>query len=81
MTPEQEKILQEAHDSIKSIEQLLKGYGKEKGLLGEFETHKKSDVEFRKEFYKFRTWVYVLVAFASGGGGAIGAGLSRFFNG
>ena len=81
MTPEQEKMLKEAHASIQSIEQLLKGYGKEKGLLGDYEDHKKSDAEFRKEFYKFRTWVYVLVAFASGGGGAVGAGLSRFFSG
>jgi len=79
MTPEQEAMLKDAHDSIKSIEQLLKGYNKKQGLLGDFEEHKKGDIAFRKEFYKFRTWVYMLVAFAAGGGGAIGAGLSRWF--
>lgn len=81
MTPEQEALLKATHDSTKSIEQLLKGYNGGKGLLGEFEEHKQDDQKFRSEFYTFRTRVYVMIAFAAGGGGAIGAGLSRWFAG
>ena len=81
MTPEQEAMLKESHESIKSIEQLLKGYNKTPGLLGDFEAHKKNDAIFRKEFYRFRTWAIMMFAFAAGGGGAIGAGLSRWFGG
>lgn len=43
--------------------------------------HIEDDIRFRREFYKFRLWVYVAIAFAAGGGGAVGAGLSRFFMG
>ncbi len=89
MTPEQEAMLRETHEAVQAIAQVLKGYNGKKGLLEDFATcrrvssenfeeHKQKDVEFRKEFYRFQTWVYVLVAFAAGGGGAVGAGITRW---
>ncbi len=79
MTPEQEAILKKTHEAVQSIQQLLKGYNGDRGLCEQFEDHKKDDQTFREEFYRFKTWVYVLVAFAAGGGGAVGAGISRWF--
>mgnify|MGYP001594002486 CR=1 FL=1 len=81
MTPEQEKILKEMHETVQSIQQLLKGYNGTEGLCANYEAHKKDDIIFRKEFYRFRTWVYILVAFAAGSGGVVGAGLGRWFSG
>lgn len=81
MTPEQEVMLKETHEAALAAAQVLRGYNGKSGLIEDFEAHKKADAEFRREFYKFKTWVYVMVAFAAGGGGAIGAGLSRFFSG
>ncbi len=81
MTPEQELILRQTCEAVRSIQQLLKGYDGTKGMLADFEEHKKQDAAFRKEFYRFRTWSFVMAAFAAGGGGAVGAGLSRWFGG
>lgn len=81
MTPEQEAMLKSSHDSIKSIEQLLKGYNGTKGMCADYADHKKDDMKFRREFYRFRSWVYIMIAFAAGGGGAVGAGLSKWFGG
>ncbi len=78
MTPEQEAMLVETCRGVAAIAQELKGYNGKRGLLEDYEAHKKEDVAFRREFYRFRTWVYILVAFAAGGGGAVGAGLTRW---
>lgn len=62
MTPEQEAMLKATNDSVRSIEQLLKGYNGTEGMCAEFERVKKS-------FYAFRLAVIVSGALLFGGSG------------
>ena len=66
MTPDQEKLLKDTHETVLGIHQLLTGFNGSDGLCKEFENHKAEDKTFRKEFYAFRTRIYVLIALAAG---------------
>ncbi len=69
MTLEQEALLKETHETVRSIQQELKGYNGRKGLCAEFEDHKKEDKDFRNIFYNFRLAVIVAGALFFGGSG------------
>ncbi len=77
MTPEQSRLLQECHEAIMGIVQLLKGYNGTEGFCAEFARHKEEDKAFRKEFYNFRTRIYILIAVAASGGGVVGSWVGR----
>lgn len=56
------------HDMIIEIHTCLLGSDGQGGLCREFEEHKKADIDFKRGYYKFRLWIYILAAFLTGTG-------------
>lgn len=74
MTPEQEKMLIETRDAVKSVLQVLKGFNGDKGLCRRHD-------ELAKDYYEFKRKVIMILAFSAGGGGLLGAGILRLIGG
>ncbi len=69
MTPEQEQMLKEVHAGMKAFRQWLSGFNHTPGFADEWESYKKQDRAFRKEFYQFRLTVIVALVLLVGGSG------------
>ena len=62
LTPEQEKMLKETYEAVRSVQQLLKGYNGTEGLVTEFK-------KLKLAFYTFRLGVIVSFTLLIGGSG------------
>ena len=55
------------HEMITEMYTILCGNG-HTGLCKQFEEHKESDRQFRREYYAFKRWILVVLAFLVGTG-------------
>jgi len=63
------KLVKDTHEKVNAIEQALRGYNGQPGLIKDHEN-------LKKDYFKFKRLVLVIFAFAIGSG-AIGLGIWR----
>lgn len=61
MNAETEKLVKDTHEKVNSIEQALRGYNSQPGLIKDHE-------DLKRDYYRFKRWAIGVVCFAIGSG-------------